>query len=266
MKPRKTMLVLSALICGALAALYAQVLLAIVDFGNLHPATLFEYAILSLQLLRVVAFFAVPRLRRAGPALLLDLFSLEVYALPFFAVGNLLAGSGVYSDAAFTLFLTWLATVTLVAPSVTIYRTALDVARGGSLKSILPGVAAQAGMLIFVAEAFGHLPATTQGLRGLGELIVGTAGGYGGVGSLANITNITALAVIYVSLALYAAGAGRPQLMVRWNSAIGLYAGATLLVSAWVFLSQSVPGGTLAVFVAPISAVLVALWWLTHES
>ncbi len=266
MKEKTTLLVLSVSIGGALAVLYAQFLLGFLRMVNLLPGTPLEYSILGAQVLKVIAIFSIRRLRRASYAVVLDLFSIEIFALPIMAVGNLVLGTGYYSSAAMTLFLIWLPSVALVVPSFLIYRSSMDIKEGGLLTSILPAVAFQAGTLIFAAQATGRASVAALGLKGFGESMVGAAGEQGGVGLVPNAIGLAALGLIYVSLAFYASGAGRSQSLIRWNFVIAMLAGATLLVSGLVYVAQSMMAGTLIVLVAPSIAMTVTLWWSTRET
>ena len=266
MKENTTHRVLSVSTGGALAILYAQFLLGFLRLGNLFPGTLLEYSILGAQVLKVIAIFSIQRLRRASYAIVLDLFSIEMLALPIMAVGNLVLWTGYYSSAAMTLFLTWLPSVTLVVPSFLIYKSSMDIKEGGLLISILPAVAVQAGTLIFAAQATGRESVAALGLKGFGESMIRAGGRLGEVGLVPNSIGLAALGLIYVSLAFYASGAGRSQSLVRRNFVIAMLAGATLLVSGLVYFVQSMMAGTLIVLVAPSIAMTVTLWWSTRET
>lgn len=261
----QTLIVVSAVL--PLAYLYGQFVYGFIIRQSLLPVTLFEESIFLIQVAKLFIILGVKRLRDAGYALALDVFSIEPFALPVIAVLNIVSGTGYLSSLAESIFQTWLASVALVFPAYSIYRTFHSMRHDGTLMSILPPVTGLAGSLVFFTGAVYSSASSGNGLAGLSSLMSSYAvKGATGSPFLINATFAVTLAAIYVSMTLYATGGGREWGPSRPDSVLALLAAVSLAVAGWAYLAFSLTSEVLLTFTIPTVLLSLATWWFGRES
>ena len=249
---------------AALAYLYLQfVWVAVVYF--LPSVTAVGDVIVTTMMARVLAVVAWPRLRRASPILVADLLGLEALALPVLLALTYLMGEQGIVTLTKQVFVSWVAALLIVAPSVMIFRYARSMYNGAKLSTFLPSSAFLFGVLLtlLAVQPSGFTGGGLDDLLGL--FVGGGAGLLGGSGTtISSIGDVVASVAVFFSVALYCIGAGDARVRVGSSGfLIGLV--GILAAVAWGAGVLVVASSALVVFTLPTAAIGGTLWWLTRE-
>ena len=254
---------LTATAAASLAYLYMQFIWVVVVYF-LPSVTVVGEVIIVTMMARVGAVVLWPRLLRASPVLTADLLSLEALALPFLAVLGYLTGDAAVWSLLTQVFVSWIAAVLVVAPSVMIIRYARSMYSGAKLSSFLPASAFLFGLMVSLLGVQ-RSAASGGGLKDLLGSFFGGAALLGSSGASFSSPGVVAATVaVFFAVALYSIGVGDATVPVRSSSLLLALVGI-LAAIAWGVGVSFFAASAILVFTVPTGAIGAALWWLTRE-
>ncbi len=261
MKSSWTVLSLTAAAAIAMGVLYARFVWVIAN-EYLVPFTLLELLVFSTMLLRVGAFFLVPRLRHASASLVFDVLAVEVLLVPILIPLYLVTGSGFYSALWDQLFVAWVFALLVIGPSLMLFRLTKALLEGGKLLVLLPSSAA---MFAVLWSLQGISPAS-GGSAGPNSLIESYLGGIsqGGVTTIASPVLAAAGIVCFIAIGLYAATTNGRQGSLRSRPLLVCLLGIVVAL-AWVAAFSTLTANSVLSLSVPTTAIGGVLWWVTRE-
>ncbi len=247
----------------ALLYVYVEFIGAAISNGYL-PQNDLEVTILAIQLAKLLAIFALPRLRRAGSPLIFDIFGIDLLILPVLTLLYLGVGDPIFVRAIVNFIAIQPVAVALVIPIYMIYSSARWLLQGGPLSTILPFASLAFGTLLFL---WGAASTTGQagGLSGLfrigTNLLVGRASfSPDALSSLTSGGGLASGALLYLGLIGYA-------VIDRDSRSVTSLAGVLLLAILGTLLGVGWTGGlslitrdALIVLMGPTIAIVGLLW------
>ena len=256
--------VLTGVATAALAYLYLQFVWTVaVQF--LPSVSVIGEVIIVTMLARVATAVFWPRLRRASPMLVADVFSIEVFVLPVLGALSYLTGNAAYTSVMVEVFVSWLAALLVLSPSVMIFRYTRSMYNGLRLSVYLPASAFIFGLM---ESLVGIQPsgASGEGLKGLLTSFIGNAAGlFGSSGGETFSGGVAAASVLaFFAVALYAVGVGEERAAPRSPGLLLALAGILAAV-LWGVGATSLASSPILVFTAPTAGIGGALWWSTRE-
>ncbi len=262
MKAHWVRLALTLTVSSALVYLYATLVWA-VGTRFLWPLTLVEGVVIWTQLFRFVLFFAVPRFRGAGRFFILDVFALEVFALPLLAALALLTGSSFYGDISYQLIYGWVASLLLFVPPIVIFRYSASMYRGTSLSSFLPTSAFLFGALASLPTVMASQSAH-GGPSALPAALLAAFYGVSGAFQSQSAGLLVSTVVAFFGVMLYATTVGSASGRFRLP-ALAITLTGVLLAFGWGVALTQLSSNTVFIFTLPTAAVGGYLWWSTRE-
>jgi hypothetical protein len=249
------------MVVAPLVFLYSYFIAWMVRHGGLPPATAFEWLVLSTMLARLGAVLFIPRLRRAKTSLIVDIFALDVLLVAILLLVYEATRVPAYLAAVTDLTQAWPAALLVVISPFAIYRLAVRMFEGGSLKVMLPGAVTLFVVLLVPAElASAQLPA--DGLSGVSRLILAMILGQIQPGSLVPEVTLCGL-VLYLALSFYVvtvSGSSGGRLAPLVTAVVG-----STTALGWLAVGSLVTTNLFLLFGAPGLAVLGVIWWKTRE-
>jgi hypothetical protein len=219
--------------------------------------------IIGTQVLRAAAVFLWPRLRRVSNLAVAEVFCVEVFSLPVLGLAAYLTGDQVYSSLVIQVFVSWIASLMVVYPSVIIFQYARSMYNGARLSTYLPASALVLGLLVSYQGVHMDGP-NADGLRGLLVSFIAKSGGVSfGNPSLSLTVTASSIAVIF-SVALYCAILGSEKSILR-NPSLFLVLGGVILMFGWGWVMGLVASNAILLFTAPTAVIGGTIWWLTRE-
>jgi hypothetical protein len=255
---------LTAITVTALSYLYLQFIWVVVD-EFLPSVTTVGEIVIGAQMVRVAAVVLWPRLRRASSLIVAEVFCLEVITLPFLALASYLTGDPAYSSLLIQVFVSWVAALMVVSPSVMILRYAKSMYHRAKLSTFLPASAFVFGVLVSLLGVQTTGP-SSDGLRELLMSFLGTTALTSRSGG--NFTSSISVAVcsvaVFFAVALYSAGVGEEKVALR-SPALLLALAGMLAAMGWGAGASLLGSNAILIFTAPTAAIGGTLWWLTRE-
>jgi len=259
--------VVSLAAAAALLALYVDFAGSFVQANLLQGATALELGIFALQFAKIAAIVSVKPLRDSPAVNIVDILGAElVVLLPSLVIANLYFGAQSAPSLMVQILQGWIAGVAAFATPFATYRLARAMVRGDSLVMVLPsGVFLSEVMILLVAGA-NSAAASGLGIAGLSRAILLVGAGGTAVGAqVAGVTALPPLAILYVSLLLYAISPGDEGRLDRFRSLAGLALLATVVTYVGTY-AASILSLTLTFLVLPTALLAVTLmWWTTRE-
>ncbi len=252
-------------ICVAILYAYLEFLEGCISNGYL-PQTVFEAGMVAVQLAKLLAILGVPRLRRAGVALICDIFAAEMLFLPVLALLYIWAGERFFLTLLGYIFTTWPLAVMLVFPIYTIYWLGRTSLTGGRLSAVLPSASGQFGSFILLWEV-ANTVGTNQGLAGFFHQLVSVSASQTKLAASLLATNegaIVSSALLYLGLIAYVASGREPGSRINGSSVLILALVGTLTSLAWTAGLVTVTRDTLLLFAAPTLLTVTAVWWFAR--
>lgn len=260
---------LLALTAGvSLIALYANFVSTFVQANLLAGATALELSIFTLQFLKVCVIASIKRLRDFPASIILDIFGAElVILLAALAVGYVYPGIQSAPSLMSQILLSWIAGVATFGTPFAAYRLARAMLGGETLVSVLPsGIFLSEFMILLTAGAnaasvSGHgLPDLTRAM-----LLVGAGVNTAGA-QVAGATALPPLAVLYISLLLYALTLGEAEVASRLRDLAALALFATAVTYASAYAASAFAVNLTYVVLPPTLVTVVLMWWGTREA
>lgn len=229
--------------------------------GILSAATWFELFIFGLQLAKAATVLSLKVLRDAPPAVLIDIFGIDLVLLPILILAYLLLGTASIAALAAQLIRAWMTGAGLALLAYSAYWVPRSMLRSARLRTVLPSTMAISGVGITLANSAGS--AASQG--GLGGVVTGaiaTSGNFFGAG----LGTYAALGMIYVSLLLYALVGWSPEPTVRTNYGLIVAILATAGTAGWVISFESLTSYVALILLPPTFLVVALSWWFGHAA
>jgi hypothetical protein len=260
-------LVVSLAAAAALLALYVNFVEVFVQANLLQGATTLELGIFALQFAKIVTIVSVKPLRNSASAFIIDILGAElVVFLPALVIGNLYFGVQSAPTLMVQILLGWIAGVAAFGTPFATYRLAKAMIQGDNLVVVLPSGVFLSELMILLVAGANSAAASGLGLAGLSRAILLVGAGGSTVGAqVAGVTALPPLAILYVSLLLYALAPGEEGQLDRLRSLAGLALLATAVTYAGTY-AASLLSLTMTYLVLPPTLLAVTLmWWATRE-
>jgi hypothetical protein len=252
---------------AALLSLYFDFALTFVQADLLKGATALEFGIFTLQCCKIITIISVKRLRHAQFTNIVNILGAElVVLLPGLFIAYVYFGVQNVPSLVNQLFLAWIAGATTFGTPYAGYRLARAMTQGETLVTILPSTIFLSELLVLMVAGANSAASSGSGFTGLVRAMLQAAAGVAGVSALAvEETALLPLAVLYVSLLLYALVPGWDERYARFRNLAALALLATAVTCAGVYAS-SLMAVAMVYLVIPASLITVTLvWWVTRE-
>ena len=243
-------------VAATVALLYIDVeyVGALFSSGVLSQATFFELMVVALQVGKTEALFAVPKLRNASGAFVIDFYGADVLALPVLVIAYFVFGGTLIPSLGQELVLGWVLGASACGLTFLAFRVGVAMARSDRLTRVVPTclAAAELGLLLInSADA-----AATAG-RNPGAVIKSALSGY--VSFAASNPVYFDFAALYMVLLLYATlgwdagGKVEPRQIV-----VAIV--ATVATAGWAVVASLTGLYPPLMLAPPALAVVVASW------
>lgn len=204
--------------------------------GRFYPANLLEVIILTIQLVKLVTILSIKRLRQMKLTNILDVWAVEILAVPLLIALSVTRGGPIYISLAGELFLAWGSAVLLVFPVFAIYKVTTVVLKGVSLTTLLPSATSVFSLLALLIAALSQQSVSSAGLSGLAKTIPVA------VKAMATTTPqavyITG-ALVYLSLIIYSVARPDQDIFNQIDLILGFSLLGTIAALGWAFLAQT---------------------------
>jgi hypothetical protein len=246
--------------------LYGSFLLWFVLDGNFLPTDRLGGLVLAAAVGRMILILSFRRLREGAPALVVDVLSAEVLAIPFLAVAYFLLGNPLFASEMKELFSVWPAAFLLVFPAYAIYKLS-DLMRESTslLTSVLPS-ATGVFALLSLLTTMSTVPSHSHGLAGFPALLISALSSsfLGGVAPQGSLWDVAVAGVLlYVVLMVYAVTKERdPSISLELTLSFAVL--ASLVALGWALLASHVTGPPSLDFDLPGMMILVIIWWISR--
>jgi hypothetical protein len=258
MTSAKTVVSLSAV--GALVFIDANYVVAFAQSDILHYAAWFETLVFAMQFVKVGLALGVKELRNGGPAMMVDLFGAELLLMPVFLAAIFVVGVAPIGSLLNQLVRGWMVGVTFAGLPYAAYRIGRTMLRSGPLGSVLPSAIMAAEFGVLLVNATDSAAKAQTGLAGVADFaLLGK-----GVIYSANQSVFGALAVVYLSLLLYAVLGMDTMAKLNRNRALAMGAIATGSTLAWIFAFSPFMLLPVEVLLPPSAAVAGISWWMAR--
>jgi hypothetical protein len=252
---------------AALVALYLSFVLTFVQSDLLQGATALELGIFGLQFAKIIAVFSVKSIRHAHFVNIVNILGAElVVLLPGLFIADVYFGVQNVPALVNQLFLAWIAGATVFGTPYAAYRLVRSMVRNESLVTVLPSTVFLSELLILLVAGANTAASSGSGLAGLVrammQVAVGTApANIQGAGT----TALVPLAVLFVSLLLYALTPGGDQRYARLRGLVGLALLATVVTWGGAYASSQFALSLIYFAVPPSLVTITLIWWATRE-
>jgi hypothetical protein len=246
--------------------LYGSFLLWFVLDSSFLPTDRLGGLVLATAVGRMALILSFKRLRKGSPALVVDVLSAEVLAIPFLAVAYFLLGNPLFISEMKELFSVWPAAFLLVLPAYIIYKLA-DLMRESTspLTAVLPsatGVFALLSLLTTMSTLSSH----SRGLEGFPTLLVSALSSsfLGSVAPQGSLWDVAVAGILlYVVLMVYAVTKEKDQ-SISLELALSFAVLASLIALGWALLASHVTGPPSLDFDLPGLTILAIVWWVSR--
>jgi hypothetical protein len=235
----------------------------IVVTAYLVPLTPVELLVLSTMTVRVTAFILLPRLRRAKPALMFDILSVEVLAAAVLVPLYLVTGFAFLIALWNQLYVAWIFSLLLLGPSVMLFRYSRALLDRTRLSVLLPTSAAIFALL-WSLQGISGSPAGGSGASSLvGSYALGLV--QGGATAISSPEVAVSGILCFVSVGLYAIVASGLDGALRTKPLLIALLGIVGAL-AWVAGLSAFTNSSVFVLSVPTTAIGGFMWWVTRES
>ncbi len=253
-------------VAAALAALYLSYVLTFVEANLLSGATAVELSVFTLQFLKIAVTVSVGRLRTMSFVNIFDLLGAELVAvLPLLIVADISFGVQSAPATASEFLLGWIAGVTTFGAPYGIYRLVRAMEKREALVVVLPSAIFLSELLVLLVAGADTASASGAGFADLPKDMIQAGAGAAVSGArTAGAVSFVPLAVLYVTLLLYALGAGGTEayLSPRGLAALGLLVTVATFAGAYAAYQEAL---SLTYFAVPVSIITASVaWWFAR--
>jgi len=264
----KYSLVVSLAAAAALLVLYVTFIEVFVGTNLLAAATTLELGVFFLQFIKLAAVVSVKKLRNWPTVNLVDILGAElVILLPGLVLSNLYFGFQAAPSLMVQILVAWIAGMAVFATPFATYRLARAMIHGEVLLAVLPSAVFLSEFIVLLIAGANATATSGLGFSGLSRAMLLVGAGSSTVGAqVAGVTALPPLAVLYVSLLLYALAPSDTGQWTRLRSFAALALLATVVTYGGAY-AASWFAVSLTYVVLPSTSVTAALiWWVTREA
>ncbi|MGD0637221.1 MAG: hypothetical protein ABSA72_04195 [Nitrososphaerales archaeon] len=249
--------IIGGVLAVSLSFLYAIVILSYLRSGAFFPSNALEATILCIQAVKLIAILSIGRLRNAKFTNILNIWAVEILAVPPLIGLSISQGNPAYTTLAGEIFLAWASAMLMVFPTFAIYKLTTMVQGRSSLTKLLPSATSVFALLTFLVAATTRYDATSAGLSGLAKAIPSAVKDT----SIATTPEVSAMgALLYLGLIVYAATQWHGEaIQVQLESILILSLVGTVAALSWAFLAQATDSALLD-FGLPTLACAAIVW------
>jgi hypothetical protein len=249
--------IIAGVLATSLSYQYVFALWLFVQNGSFYPVNLLETVVLGIQVAKLIVILSVKRLRKTKFTNVLDIWAVEILAVPVLIGLSVSQGDALYVSWAGDIFLAWGAAVLLIFPVFAIYKITSMVLRDASLTTLLPSATSVFALLAFLISAMNQHNTSFVGLSGLARAIP-----YAVQAASASMPQEVSVAgaLLYLSLILYSVTRLKDEIFNQLDSVLVFSLLGTVAALGWAFLAQAT-NNALFDFGIP-SLVFASLVWL----
>jgi hypothetical protein len=255
---------------ASLLTLYLNFAGVFVRANLIRGATVLELGIFLLQFGKIVTVASLKRLRNAQIFSIIDILAAELLILfPALLIAYLYFGVKSAPVLMTQVFLAWVAGVAAFGTPYAMYRLTRAMVRGETLAVVLPSAVFLSEFLVLLVAGANVTAASGLGLSALSRaiLLVGLGTHLSPVTGteVAGLTTFFPLAILYVSLLLYALAPGSADQHASFRSLAGLGLLATAVTYAGTYAASQFAVALTYIVLPPALLTVTIIWWATRE-